>query len=159
MTPPSTWFEHLLDLGLARAVGDDEPGARVADAVREVAGAQHVRARDGDQPALERAEHRAVPGGHLAEHDEHAVAAIEAGAEQVRPARGVLRDVGERPPVDDPLAVDVGDALAERVAGAERLDDVAREVEPRRDVPPRRERAGARNVTLASAAKHHDSAL
>ena len=86
------------------------------------------------------------------------VAAIQPGAEQVGPARGVLRDVRERPPVDDPLAVDVGDALAERVARAERLDDVAGEVEARGNVPTRWERAGARNVALASAAKHHDSA-
>ena len=106
---------------------------------------------------IQRAEHRAVPRGHLPQHDEHAVAPIEPGAEQVCPARGVLRDVGERSPVDDPLAVDVRDALAERVARTERLDDVAGEVEPRGNVPSRWERAGARNVTFASAAKHHDS--
>jgi hypothetical protein len=150
---------HLLDLVLARPVGDDQTRARVADPVRQVARAQHVGARHRDEPTLEGAQHRAVPGGHLAEDDENTVAAIEARPEQVRPACGVLRDVRERPAVDDPLGVDVGDALPEGVGGAERLDDVPGEVEAGRDVPPRWERAGAGDVGLASSAQCHGSAL
>ena len=104
---------HLLDLELERPVGDDEARPGVVDAEREVPRAQHVRARNRDEPALERAEHRAVPVGHLPEHDEHALPPIEPRAQEMRPAGGVPGHVRERAPVDDALAVD------ERERGAE----------------------------------------
>ena len=127
---------HLLDLDLARALRDHESRARMTDPEREVARAEHVGAGNRDETALERAEHGAVPGGALAEHHEHAIAAIEARPQQVRPARGVTGDLGEAPAIDDALGVDEGERRPRRVVG-ERVDDVAREVEATGNLPRR----------------------
>ncbi len=147
-------LEHLLDLDLTGAVGDDEACARVADAEGEVPRSQHVRAGDGDQPALERAEHRSVPGRHLPREHEDAVAPVETGAEEVRPAGGVAGELRKGPAVDDPFAVDERQGRAALTA-RELLDDVPREVEARGNLPPVRIRAGVWDgCGLASAAKH-----
>ena len=107
----------------------------MTDAEREIARSEHLGAGNGDEPALQRAEHRAVPGGHPAGEDHHAVAAVEPGAQEVRPASAVACHLPEAPAVDDPLSVDEGQRRT-AVAPRERLDHVTREVEPRRDLPP-----------------------
>ena len=125
---------HLLDLDLQRAVGNDEPRPRMLDAEREVARPEHVGARDGDHAALERAEHRQVPGRDPPDRKCDAVAAVEARAHKMRPACRVTGDLTERPPIDDALAVDEGQRRLEQVL-AVLLDDVPREVEVLGDVP------------------------
>ena len=138
---------HLLDLQLQRAVGHDEPRARVVDAEREIPRPEHVRARNRDEAALQRAEHRRLPGRHLADREHDAVAAVESRAHEMRPARRVAGNLVERPPVDDALAVDERQRGLERVRG-ERLHDVAREVEACGHVPPGRVWPGLRDIVV-----------
>ena len=138
---------HLLDLELERPVGHDEPRARVPNAEREIARAQDVRARNGDKAALDRAEHRGLPGRDLPDREHDAIASVEPRAHEMRPARRVARDLVERASIDDPLAVDEGHRGLQRV-GRDRLDHVAREVEAGRDVPPGRVRPGFRDFLV-----------
>ena len=135
---------HLLDLELERPVGQDEPRARVADAEREIPCAEELGARNRDQPALDRAEHRGLPGRDVPDREHDTIAPVEPRAHEMRPARRVARDLVERASIDDPLAVDEGHRGLERV-GRDRLDHVAREVEAGRDVPPGRVRPGLRD--------------
>ena len=135
---------HLLDLELERPVGHDEPRARVADAEREIPCAEDLGARNRDQPALDRAEHRGLPRRDVPDREHDTIAPVEPRAHEMRPARRVARDLVERASIDDPLAVDEGHRGLERV-GRDRLDHVAREVEAGRDVPPGRVRPGLRD--------------
>ncbi len=138
---------HLLDLELERPVGHDEPRAGVPNPERQIARAQDVRTRNGDQTALDRAEHRGLPGGHIPDREHDALASFEPRAHEMRPARRVARDLVERASIDDPLAIDERHRGLQRV-GRDRLDHVAREVEAGGDVPPRRVRPGLRNFLV-----------
>ena len=104
-------------------------------------------ARNRDQAALDRAEHRGLPRRDVPDREHDTIAPVEPRAHEMRPARRVARDLVERASIDDPLAVDEGHRGLERV-GRDRLDHVAREVEAGRDVPPGRVRPGLRDFLV-----------
>src|SRR5262249_14134253 len=96
----------------------------------QLAGARRLRARDGDDAALEGSEQDCRPGGRVAEVDEQAVARLQTVRPEERgPSAGAVGQLPERPPVDDALVVDREKRRSVRVDG-EILDDVPREVEP-----------------------------
>ena len=132
---------HPCQLGRAFAVGNDEAGAGVLGAERQVAGAQHLGAGNSDETGLQRPEEDCMPGGRLADEHEQPVSGMEAaGTQKRRPPIRVGRDLSERAPVDDALTIDEGQRRPQRIGG-ERLDDVAGEIEPRGNPPdavPRR---------------------
>ena len=145
---------HLLDLGLTLPIGDHEPRPGMAYAESEVSGAEHVGARDRDQTAFDRPEHRPVPGGHLADDDQDAIAAIDPRPQQVGPPCRLLGDVRKGVPIDDALVVDEGERAAQWVL-CPHLDDITGEVEGRGDVPAGGERPGSRDLALLSTAESH----
>ena len=80
-------------------------------------------------PALSTPTSRRVPAGRLADEDEHAITSADpAPAQEPGPARGVVRQLGEREL--SPLACRGDERQPEPVSvGGEHLDHVAREVE------------------------------
>ena len=126
---------HPCKLGRAFAVGNDESGAGVLGAERQVAGPQHLGAGNGDEAGLQRPEEDCMPGGRLADEHEQTVSGMEAaGTQKRRPPIRVGRDLSERAPVDDALTIDEGQRRPQRIGG-ERLDDVAGEIELRGNLP------------------------
>ena len=154
--------DHDLDLlaheghpGCALGVGDDQPGAGMPGAKLQVARAQLLGAGHRDEAGLQRPEHDPVPGRRSADEDEQPFSGSEpTRSKQRSPAVCLHRDLPERQPVDDPVAVDERQGSTMWVGG-ECLDDVARVVEPLRDLPDTVARRRRGNPLTAEESSRH----
>ena len=127
----------LLDLGGVLAVGDGHDCLGAVDPVLNVAGGQQGGGGHGQRAELEQADHGDVPLGNARQHDEDAVALLDAEL-----AEGVGEAVGEGLQVPEGV---VGGFLSGGVDGEEGelgavlsplVDDVEAEVEELRDFEP-----------------------
>ena len=137
-----------LELGTARC--DRDLRTRRGEPDVERRRRQPLGGRDRDGADLERAEHDLGPVRGRARDDEDPVARPHARlAKQRRPVAGALRELEEGPRLDDDVVPEVRER-APLLVHAERLHDVAREVESRRDAPrPVHERRRERGLDRA----------
>ncbi len=128
---------RLLDLGGVLDVGDNADSIRFVDAVAYILRCQEGRGGNWNDTELDHADHRGVPLGHPVEHEQHAVALLDAILPQhVREPVRLRHELVEGALLDD-LALLVGDHEG-KLGPVIRppVDDVEAEVEVLRRIDP-----------------------